>query len=325
MTMNILQRQAAAELRRTYVPPQRYGTAFHITPPYTDVRELPLEKFTIATAASGGSLRSNEQATLAAFAHGDAYAMWHLAHAPQLATHFIRVVGNSASTLELSASGWSSQLHVIMVEPQAQLTILDRAHDVKVGIRRLLVIQAEGSHLTFWGTRTTGEFLTEKVAVYLRGRGAAASLHHLGLVHDQHQVDLSVSVFHEAPDTTSNITTRFAAADRGLAIYRGLISVAPTAHGTKGYQQGRALLLSPTAVVDLLPELAIKTNDVKCSHGVTTTHLDDTALFYLRSRGLTKSQAEKLATVGFFHQQITVPTSIAATLTGSINQYFQRR
>lgn len=77
----------------------------------------------------------------------------------------------------------------------------------------------------------------------------------------------------------------------------------------------------PAAIVDFLPELAIKTNDVKCSHGITMTHLDDAALFYLRSRGLAVPTARQLATRGFFHHQLTLPPKVAALLEDVITTH----
>jgi len=128
------------------------------------------------------------------------------------------------------------------------------------------------------------------------------------------QSDIEVQVFHEARQTVSDLVVRSAAADKHVAVYRGLIDIAEHAGGSKGYQSGRALLLSRTAVVDNLPELAIKTNDVQCSHGVTTTHIDDEALFYMRSRGLSQNAARQMAMTGFFHDKLSVPQAMGEKL-----------
>jgi Fe-S cluster assembly protein SufD len=59
------------------------------------------------------------------------------------------------------------------------------------------------------------------------------------------------------------------------------------------------LLLSPGARVDTRPQLEIYADDVKCSHGSTIGKLDEEALFYLRSRGLSPSEARAMLTRGF--------------------------
>ena len=66
------------------------------------------------------------------------------------------------------------------------------------------------------------------------------------------------------------------------------------AQGTDGHQSSNVLLLSDKAEMDAKPELEIYADDVKCSHGATTGQLDETALFYLRSRGIPEALARNL-------------------------------
>lgn len=312
--MNKVQQQAEQALNTSFTPPQRYGTAFHITAPYLDVRQLPIKKFKNHPSTPALELTVAEAEVLQEYLAGDAYGLWHVANHAQLPTNIIRVAAGTTQTLEAEHTGWSSQLHIIIVEPGATLTLTDNLHNSSFAINRQLIIQHADSQVTFWGMRSAADFLNESMAVYLTGSGAHINVNHLGVVGRRDQVDCQVKVFHQAPQTTSNITARFAATDHGLAMYRGLIDVSREARGTQGYQQGKALILSPTAIVDFLPELAINTNDVKCSHGVTTTHLDDTTLFYLRSRGLPVADARQLATRGFFHHGLTIPAKLATLL-----------
>jgi Fe-S cluster assembly protein SufD len=64
----------------------------------------------------------------------------------------------------------------------------------------------------------------------------------------------------------------------------------------------RNLLTSDKAEVDTKPELEIYADDVKCAHGATITELDATAMFYLRSRGLTETQARTLLSFAFINE-----------------------
>ena len=75
--------------------------------------------------------------------------------------------------------------------------------------------------------------------------------------------------------------------------------VYPGAAGTDARQQNHNLLLSRDAVVDTKPTLEIFHDDVKCAHGATVGRLDDTALFYLRSRGIGAAQARELLVRAF--------------------------
>jgi len=59
------------------------------------------------------------------------------------------------------------------------------------------------------------------------------------------------------------------------------------------------LLLSERAQVDTKPQLEIFADDVKCTHGATVGRVDETALFYMKSRGINKEFARRLLTYAF--------------------------
>jgi Fe-S cluster assembly protein SufD len=79
-----------------------------------------------------------------------------------------------------------------------------------------------------------------------------------------------------------------------------MIYVAPGAIKTDGYQANRNLVLSPNARADSIPGLEILADDVRCTHGATVGKVDEEQIFYLRSRGLPKGEAERLIVEGFF-------------------------
>jgi Fe-S cluster assembly protein SufD len=81
--------------------------------------------------------------------------------------------------------------------------------------------------------------------------------------------------------------------------------VHPGAQKTDAYQTNRNLLLSPHARADSLPNLEIEADDVKCSHGATVGELDAEAKFYLMSRGLDRTQAERLVVMGFLGEVLS--------------------
>jgi Fe-S cluster assembly protein SufD len=87
--------------------------------------------------------------------------------------------------------------------------------------------------------------------------------------------------------------------DRAHAAFAGKIIVHQDAQRTNAFQRNDNLLLSDDAEISSKPELEIYADDVKCSHGATCGELDRTALFYLRSRGLDRAQAESILTFAF--------------------------
>jgi Fe-S cluster assembly protein SufD len=130
--------------------------------------------------------------------------------------------------------------------------------------------------------------------VSLRGTGAAATLMGLIMPSGNQHLDSFTCIEHAAAHTTSRELYRGIAEDRGRAVVRGKVIVQPDAQHIDAQQSNRNLLLSPLAEIDTRPELEIYANDVKCSHGATTGQLDATALFYLRSRGLSEAQARAM-------------------------------
>ena len=79
-----------------------------------------------------------------------------------------------------------------------------------------------------------------------------------------------------------------------------MIRVEEDAQKTNAYQENRNLILSPDAHADSIPGLEILANDVRCTHGATISQVDREQLFYAMSRGLTRSDAERLIVRGFF-------------------------
>lgn len=104
---------------------------------------------------------------------------------------------------------------------------------------------------------------------------------------------------HEAPNCTSNLLCKNVLRNEAKSIFSGLIKVRKEAQHTDAYQTNRNLLLSSEAKADSLPGLEILANEVKCSHGATTSRIDPQELFYLQSRGMSLKDAEKLIALGF--------------------------
>jgi len=116
---------------------------------------------------------------------------------------------------------------------------------------------------------------------------------------DQH-LDYDTYQEHMAPHTTSDFAFKGALRDGATAVWRGMIRVEPEAQQTNAYQENRNLLLSKKAHADSIPGLEIEANDVRCTHGATVGQVDREQLFYLMSRGLPRSEAERLIVSGFF-------------------------
>lgn len=132
------------------------------------------------------------------------------------------------------------------------------------------------------------------ITALLEGGGAHAALFGLFAPMGSQHLDAHTRIDHAAANTTSEEDYRGIASGKGRGVFNGKVIVRPGAQKTDARQSSRNLLLSATAEIDTKPELEIYAHDVKCSHGATTGRLDAAALFYLRSRGISESDARTL-------------------------------
>jgi Fe-S cluster assembly protein SufD len=87
-------------------------------------------------------------------------------------------------------------------------------------------------------------------------------------------------------------------------VFNGKIYVRKDAQKTNAYQSSKNILLSEDATINTKPQLEIYADDVKCSHGTSTGKVDESALFYLKSRGLGDEKARKLLLQAFAQEVI---------------------
>lgn len=135
--------------------------------------------------------------------------------------------------------------------------------------------------------------------IALKAAGAQTDQHGLFLVDGNRHLDLRTMVDHAAAYTQSTQDYRGIAADRGRGIFNGKVRVAPQSQKISAQQSSRNLLLNIGCEIDTKPALEIYADDVKCSHGATVGQLDNTALFYLRSRGVPEQEARSILTLAF--------------------------
>jgi len=144
----------------------------------------------------------------------------------------------------------------------------------------------------------------------LDGEGAECLLHGFYLAEGRQHVDNHTFLEHAKPHCPSRELYKGVLSGGARAVFNGRILVRPDAQKTDAKQQNRNLLLSGEATVYTRPQLEIYANDVKCTHGATIGRLDEQALFYLRARGIGKTEARALLLRAFaaeILEQIPVP------------------
>jgi Fe-S cluster assembly protein SufD len=134
----------------------------------------------------------------------------------------------------------------------------------------------------------------------LAGPGATSRVTGAYFADGSQHLDYDTFQEHIAPHTTSDFAFKGALRDAATAVWRGMIRVEPDAQKTNAYQENRNLILSEDAHADSIPGLEILANDVRCTHGATSSPVSRDELFYCMARGLTRGEAERLIVRGFF-------------------------
>lgn len=203
---------------------------------------------------------------------------------------------------------------IIIVEPEVHITIHEQEHTKTViiiqenahvryittsnkNVQRVAYLK-QGAHIVWIDAATRAA--TTKNTTILAGEGANARFSSIFIGIGDEQYNAEATMIHAASRTSSNMLTRAALLDNSTGIYRGLVKILPDSAHCDAYQREDTLLLGNNARMDAAPILEISNDNVKCSHGVAIGQINDEQLFYLESRGITKTEAKHMIIEGFF-------------------------
>lgn len=161
------------------------------------------------------------------------------------------------------------------------------------------VNQAKDSHFVQFTYQAGARLMRNNVYTHLNGSGCGSTLNGLTLADGAQHLDTQTRIEHVAPNCYSRELYKGVLDGEGHAVFNGKVYVHPEAQKTDGKQENHTLLLSERAQIDTKPQLEIFADDVKCTHGATVGRLDATAEFYMKSRGVSASQARKLLVYAF--------------------------
>ncbi|MBF0311413.1 MAG: Fe-S cluster assembly protein SufD [Magnetococcales bacterium] len=144
-----------------------------------------------------------------------------------------------------------------------------------------------------------GALTRQEVCLNLNGQGAACRLDGLFMAEGRQHMDFQTRIHHQANATRSRQLFKGVLDGESRGVFHGVIQVPPGVRDTESRQRSANLLLSDQAEIDTLPQLEIFNDAVQCAHGASVGHVDQEAMFYLRSRGLKESEARRLLVEGF--------------------------
>lgn len=134
------------------------------------------------------------------------------------------------------------------------------------------------------------------------GSNAESHINGIYLPSNKQCIDYHTNIEHQVAHCHSNEVFRGIIADEAKATFNGKIHIFPDAQKSDAYLNNKNLLLTNKAEVNTKPELEIYADDVKCAHGATVAQLDDKAVYYLQTRGISRPQASKMLSIAFINE-----------------------
>ncbi|MBK9250034.1 MAG: Fe-S cluster assembly protein SufD [Ignavibacteria bacterium] len=216
--------------------------------------------------------------------------------------HIISCGRSSSATIIHSAhtvgtnAGFTNSVVNITVGENANLRqyIIQNDCDTAYSVQSTFVKQERDSTYSAVTVSLGGAFIRNNHSSVLGGENSVANYYGLVLGSKRQLIDNHTLADHATPHCQSNELYKYILDERSTGVFNGKIIVREDAQKTNAYQSNKTILLSDTATINTKPQLEIFADDVKCSHGATSGQLDEEALFYMRSRGISAEKARAL-------------------------------
>jgi Fe-S cluster assembly protein SufD len=180
------------------------------------------------------------------------------------------------------------------------LTVVQEWGDATRAFAHQTMAAAPDASLTFSEAGLGGISARLHLRIGLEGTGSEARVLGLYFGHRQQTLDYRYFVEHRAPHTNSDMYLKGAVGDTARSVFTGLIRIDPEGQHADALQTNRNLVLSEGAQAHSVPNLEILANEVRCGHGSAVGPIDPEQRYYLMSRGLDRSRADRLQVKGFF-------------------------
>lgn len=138
-----------------------------------------------------------------------------------------------------------------------------------------------------------------RIDYYLNGTGASANDSEVVFGNNDQSFDLQTNVIHQNPATEGRVNEKSILKDKSKSLFKGMIRIKEKAQKSQSFLSGRSILLDKNAKSDAIPGLEIFTNDVKATHSASVAQIDEEQIFYLNTRCLSRSEAERVIIEGF--------------------------
>jgi Fe-S cluster assembly protein SufD len=181
----------------------------------------------------------------------------------------------------------------------AQHYLIEREHLKAFNVSTLRIEQGRSANVSSHSVLLGGGLVRNNVHPVLAGEGGECLINGLFLGTGRQHLDNFMHVEHAAPHCGSRQFYNGILDGQAHGVFHGRIVVHKPAQKTDAKQTNRNLLLSDDAQIDTKPQLEIYADDVKCTHGATIGQIEENALFYLQSRGISEIEARNLLLMAF--------------------------
>ena len=165
-----------------------------------------------------------------------------------------------------------------------------------------MIDQQKDSTFTINTHTLNGGLVRNNLNIQVLGTNCSTNLYGTYLLNGRQHVDNHTVVDHKVPHCESNELYKGVMNDQSTGVFNGKVFVREDAQKINAFQSNANILLSDTASINSKPELEIYADDVKCSHGSTTGQLDEEAIYYLQTRGISKTSARNLLVRAFVEE-----------------------
>jgi Fe-S cluster assembly protein SufD len=204
-------------------------------------------------------------------------------------------------TVAAGARYWTNPVTEVWTGPNSWVehTRIQRESEAAYHVATTQVNVSRDSHYRTFSLAMGAALARHNLNARLADQHSEALLYGLYITHGEQLVDTHTELYHDHPNCRSWEVYKGILDGRSRGVFNGKVLVKPEAQKTDAKQTNRNLILSDHAKVDTKPQLEIFADDVKCTHGATVGRLDEVALFYARSRGLPRAEAERLLIYAF--------------------------
>jgi Fe-S cluster assembly protein SufD len=184
------------------------------------------------------------------------------------------------------------------------LYCLEETHHKNVRVSNVYIDQQANSRVNHNVITLHNGVTRNKLDLTFSGEGAECHCYGCVIADKQQHVDNNTLISHKVPHCTSNELYKYVLDDKAVGAFAGRVLVEHGAQKTTSQMTNQNLTATKEARMFTQPMLEIYADDVKCAHGSTVGQLNDAALFYMRQRGISLSEAKLLLQNAFINEVI---------------------